>query len=230
MRKRRPVLPQGRRNSGRVCRLLGWNQPESLAIHEPIAAWRLSPDEFWRGIGAVELFDGELPFVALRVSRKLTARQIDEAKCRIAAKIGEFVFVGGWISPGEKAIRDLLLSDPRGKIVELLPSAMPHDYKVGSQWLEAIRDRRAAIIAKGNSEVEFSRAACLDLNAAARGIALGSQGQARESQGKPLLQDSWAANRAVGGAASRAVGGAAKRAGVWLGPVGRFTGRRLGRR
>ncbi len=162
---------------------LRWNQPGFLAIREPLAAWRLSTDEFWRGIGAVGLLDGEMPMVALRISRKLSARQIDEAKRRIAEKIGEFVFVGGWISPGEKAVRDLLLSDPRGKIIEILPSAMPHDYKVGSMWLEAIRDRRAAIIAKGNSEVEFSRAACLDLNAEAARI---SQGQARGSQGQAL--------------------------------------------
>ena len=162
---------------------LRWNQPEFLAIREPLAAWRLSTDEFWRGIGAVGLLDGEMPMVALRISRKLSARQIDEAKRRIAAKIGEFVFIGGWISPGEKAVRDLLLGDPRGKIIEILPSAMPHDYKVGSAWLEAIRDRRAAIIARGNSEVEFSRAACLDLNAAAAKI---SQGQARDSQGQAL--------------------------------------------
>lgn len=162
---------------------LRWNQPEFLAIHEPLSAWRLSTDEFWRGIGAVELLDGPLPMVALRISRKLSMRQIDEAVRRIEAKIGEFVFIGGWISPGEKAIRDLLLGDSRGKIVQILPSAMPHDYKVGSMWLEAIRDRRAAIIARGNSEVEFSRAACLDLNAAAARIA---QGQARESQGQAL--------------------------------------------
>ena len=154
---------------------LRWNQPEFLAIHEPLAAWRLSTDEFWRGIGAVELLNCETPMVALRISRKLSARQIDEAVRRIQAKIGDYVFIGGWISPGEKAIRDLLLGDPRGKIIEILPSAIPHDYKVGSMWLEAIRDRRAAIIAKGNSEVEFSRAACLDLNAEAAKI---SQGQA----------------------------------------------------
>lgn len=163
---------------------LRWNQPEFLAIHEPLAAWRLSTDEFWRGIGAVELLDGEMSMVALRISRKLSARQIDEAVRRIQAKIGEHVFVGGWISPGEKAVRDLLLGDARGKIVQILPSAMPHDYKVGSMWLEAIRERRAAIVAKGNSEVEFSRAACLDLNAEAAKIALGSQGQARGSQGQ----------------------------------------------
>ena len=162
---------------------LRWNQPEFLAIREPLAAWRLSTDEFWRGIGAVELLDGETPMVALRISRKLSARQIDEAKRRIMAKIGEYVFIGGWISPGEKAIRDLLLSDPRGKIVQILPSALPHDYEVGSMWLEAIRDHRAVIIAKGNSEVEFSRAACLDLNAEAAKIA---QGQAREPQGQAL--------------------------------------------
>ena len=160
---------------------LRWNQPEYLAIHEPLAAWRLSTDEFWRGIGAVELLNCETPMVALRISRKLSARQIDEAVRRIQAKIGDYVFIGGWISPGEKAIRDLLLGDPRGKIIEILPSAIPHDYKVGSMWLEAIRDRRAAIIARGNSEVEFSRAACLDLNAEAAKI---SQGQARDSQGQ----------------------------------------------
>lgn len=157
---------------------LRWNQPGFLAIHEPLAAWRLSPDEFWRGIGAVGLLDGELPCVALRISRKLTSRQIDEAVRRIAAKVGDYVFVGGWISPGEKAVRDLLLGDPRGKIVQILPSALPHDYKVGSMWLEAIRDRRAAIIARGNDEVEFSRAACLDLNAEAVKLAQGDRDRA----------------------------------------------------
>jgi len=48
---------------------------------------------------------------------------------------------------------------------------MPHDFKVGSLWLGAIRDRRAAIIARGNSEIEFSRAACLEVNAAAARVA-----------------------------------------------------------
>lgn len=171
---------------------LRWNQPAFLAIREPLAAWRLSTDEFWRGIGAVELLDGATPMVALRISRKLSARQIDEARRRIAAKIGEFVFIGGWISPGEKAIRDLLLGDSRGKIVQILPSAMPHDYKVGSMWLEAIRDRRAAIIARGNSEVEFSRAACLDLNAAAARISQGQALATGQRGGETAARAGWA--------------------------------------
>jgi hypothetical protein len=150
---------------------LRYNQPEFLAIHEPLAAWRLSTEEFWRGIGAVELLDGGTPFIALRISRKLSARQIGEAVVRIRRRAGDYVFVGGWISPAEKAVRDMLLAEPKGRIIQVLPSAMPHDYKVGSLWLGAIRERRAAIIARGNSEVEFSRAACLEVNGAAAGLA-----------------------------------------------------------
>ena len=150
---------------------LRYNQPEFLAIHEPLAAWRLSTEEFWRGIGAVDLLDCDKPFIALRISRKLSPRQVNEAVARIRRRVGDYIFVGGWISPGEKAVRDMLLNEPRGRIVQILPSAMPHDFKVGSLWLEAIRDRRAAIIARGNSEIEFSRAACLEVNATAVRVA-----------------------------------------------------------
>lgn len=147
------------------------NQPEFLAIREPLIARRLSPDEFWRGIGAVEMLDGDSPFIALRMSRRLDPRQIDEAVRRIRRKVGNYVFVGGWISPGEKAVRDMLLAESAGRIVQILPSAMSHEYNVGSMWLDAIRDHRAAIIARGNSEVEFSRAACLEVNEAAKMMA-----------------------------------------------------------
>ena len=162
---------------------LRYNQPEFLAIREPLSAWRLSVDEFWRGIGAVELLDGDAPFIALRISRKLSPRQIDEAVARIRRRAGDYVFVGGWISPGEKAVRDMLLAEPRGRIIQILPSAMPHDYKVGSLWLKAIRSRRAAIIARGNSEVEFSRAACLEVNEAAARIATIATGRIATASG-----------------------------------------------
>ena len=171
---------------------LRYNQPEFLAIREPLAAWRLSTEEFWRGIGAIELLDGDTPFIALRISRKLSARQVEEAVARIRHRAGDYVFVGGWISPGEKAVRDMLLAEPKGRIIQILPSAMPHDYKVGSLWLGAIRDRRAAIIARGNSEIEFSRAACLEVNEVAARVALAAQalasGQELAAQALPSGQ------------------------------------------
>ena len=122
-----------------------------------------------------------MPFIALRISRKLSPQQVNEAVARIRRRVGDYVFVGGWISPGEKAVRDMLLAEPKGRIVQILPSAMPHDFKVGSLWLGAIRDRRAAIIARGNSEIEFSRAACLEVNVAAAGLAAGLAAQALPS-------------------------------------------------
>ncbi len=117
------------------------------------------------------MLDCGTPFIALRISRRLSPRQVREAVARIRRRAGDYIFVSGWISPGEKAVREMLLNEPRGRIVQILPSAMPHDFKVGSMWLGAIRDRRAAIIARGNSEIEFSRAACLEVNAAAVGLA-----------------------------------------------------------
>ena len=67
--------------------------------------------------------------------------------------------------------------------MQILPSAMPHDYRVGSMWLEAVRDRRAAIIARGNSEAEFSRAACLEVNEVAVGLAAQAGGLAAQAGG-----------------------------------------------
>ena len=166
---------------------LRYNQPEFLAIREPLSAWRLSTEEFWRGIGTVELLDCDTPFIALRISRRLSSQQVMEAVARIRRRVGDYVFVGGWISPGEKAVRDMLLAEPAGRLVQILPSAMPHDYKVGSMWLEAIRSRRAAIIARGNSDVEFSRAVCLEVNETAVRIAAGVTTQALSSdQGKAV--------------------------------------------
>ena len=48
-------------------------------------------------------------------------------------------------------------------------------------WLEAVRDRRAAIIARGNSEVEFSRAACLEVNEVAAELAAQAGGMAAQA-------------------------------------------------
>jgi len=182
---------------------LRYNQPEFLAIREPLAAWRLSTEEFWRGIGAIELLDGDTPFIALRISRKLSQQQIGEAVARIRRRVGDYVFVGGWISPGEKAVRDMLLAEPKGRIIQILPSAMPHDYKVGSLWLGAIRDRRAAIIARGNSEIEFSRAACLEVNEAAVRVALAAQALASGQELAAQALPSGQGPAARGGAISR---------------------------
>lgn len=138
------------------------NHPEFLAIKEPIESPRLDGDDFWRGIGAVELLNEDRAMISLRISRRVTDIPAVVARCRKGAE--RFTFISGFISPGERAVLEMLLATPGAKFIKMLPSAMKHDYLPGSGFLPAIHDGRATIIARGNSEQEFDREACLDLN------------------------------------------------------------------
>ena len=126
---------------------------------------RLGRDEFWRGVGAVELLNTERIMVSLRVSRRATAGDIASLVARIEAKAGELVIISGFISPGERAVLAALLENPAAQFIKVSPAALPHDYSPPVTLMAAIADGRAAVIARGNSPEELSRAACLDLNA-----------------------------------------------------------------
>ena len=136
-----------------------------MALHEPIESPRIGRDEYWRGVGAVELLSEERPMVSLRVSRRCGDRDIAALTARLAAKAGEFTVISGFISAGERAILAALLANPKAKLVKVSPYALPHDYAPPVALMAAIAERRLAIIARGNSPEEISRAACLDLNA-----------------------------------------------------------------
>lgn len=136
-----------------------------MALHEPLKSPRLGLAEYWRGLGAVELLNGPRDLVSLRVSRRCSSSDIDALFNRIAAKAGELVVISGFISPGERAVLARLLELPEARIVKVSPYALAHDFAPGVGLMPAIAEERLAIIAKGNSPEEISRAACLDLNA-----------------------------------------------------------------
>ena len=163
-----------------------------MALHEPLKSPRLGQSEYWRGIGAVGLLEigdhggspaqeGELvgavqkkrpsaggdprPMVSLRVSRRCSAHDVSEVVRRITAKAGEFTVISGFISPGEREVLAALLANPAAKLIKVSPYALPHDYVPPVTLMPAIAEGRLAIIARGNSPEEISRAACLDYNA-----------------------------------------------------------------
>ena len=136
-----------------------------MALHEPLKSPRLGQSEYWRGIGAVELLCEDRPMVSLRVSRRCSERDIGAIVGRIAAKAGEFTVISGFISPGEREVLDALLANPSAKVIKVSPYALPHDYAPPVTLMPAISEGRLAIIARGNSPEEISRAACLDYNA-----------------------------------------------------------------
>lgn len=137
-----------------------------LHLVEPLESPLIAPGEYWRGIGALKVLDRTRPVVALRISRTNTEAQLAALLARIAPTTGKYTFISGFISAGERQVLDLLLKNADSQIIKVSPYALPHDYSPPVEWMAAIQDGRLAIIARGNSPEEISRASCLDLNAA----------------------------------------------------------------
>ena len=141
------------------------NRPTMLRIKEPLDSPRLDPSEYWKGVGNAALLEESNKIVSLRISRKLGENQLKVVKKRINGAIEQgFTLLSGFISPGEKLIRDICCLNKNAKFIRILQSMMPLAYKPESTYVEAFLENRYLEIAKGNEEVAFGRATCLDLN------------------------------------------------------------------
>ena len=155
------------------------NRPAVLRIKEPLDSPRLDPSEYWKGVGNTSLLEESNKIVSLRISRKLSENQLKDIEKRIKSAIEQgFTILSGFISPGEKLIRDFCCRDKNAKFIRILPSMMPLSYKPESAYVEAFLENRYLEIAKGNEEVTFGRAACLDLNEEIVKIATAGEGLA----------------------------------------------------
>lgn len=151
----------------------------ALRIREPLLSPRLDVGDYWKGVGNAALLDANERLVALRVSREVVAA--DEI-ARLVAKMSSaadkgWIVVGGFISKGEKAVRDMLCQRRGARLVKIRPSCIPNArFKPESAYVDAFAEGRCLEIGRGNDEVEFGRNACLDLNAEAVEIATAAQG------------------------------------------------------
>ena len=145
------------------------NMPGALAVHEPLDSPRLDPGEYWKGVGNVALLDPQLKLVSLRVSRKLaTPAAIAPVVARMENAVAKgYVIISGFISPGERAVRDMLCANEAARFIRILPSRISNEkpYKPESRYVAPFAEGRYLEIARGNEDVEFGRLACLDLNA-----------------------------------------------------------------
>lgn len=155
------------------------NRPEALRIREPLSSPRLDSNEYWKGVGNVALLEEENKIVSLRISRRLSAAQLKEMMGRIEKAIEKgYTILSGFISPGEKLVRDLCCRHQQARFIRMLPNQMPLDYKPESVYVEAFLANRYLEIAKGNEEIAFGRTACLDLNDEIVKIATAGEGLA----------------------------------------------------
>ena len=139
----------------------------SLRIIEPLLSSRLDPADWWKGVGNIRLLDNGEKIAALRVSRRVnTAKGIADVVARMEKAVEKgYVILSGFISPGEKAVRDMLCRNSNAKFIRILPSCIPNRrFRPESQYIEPFAQGRYLEIAKGNDEVQFGRGACLDLN------------------------------------------------------------------
>jgi hypothetical protein len=119
--------------------------------------------------------------VSLRVSREVASPEaIAEVVKRLEAAVDKgFVVISGFISKGERAVRDMLCRRPDARFVRILPSCIPNRrFKPESSYIEPFAEGRYLEIAQGNDETEFGRRACLDLNAEIIEIATSGEGLA----------------------------------------------------
>ena len=137
-----------------------------LRMIEPLASPLLPPNEYWRGIGDMEVLQTRRPTLALRISRTNTQAQLEAFLARLKPKLGEYAIISGFISAGERQTLDMLLASEDAQIIKVSPYALAHDYSPNVGWMKAIKEGRMAVIARGNSPEDISRLACLDLNAA----------------------------------------------------------------
>ena len=155
------------------------NRPAALRVIEPLDSPRLDRADYWKGVGNVSLLDEKNKIVSLRISRQVKGKQLEEAVERLETAIDKgFTVLSGFISPGEKLVRDLCCRRKDAKFIRILPSMMPLAYKPESVYVEAFLENRYLEIAKGNEEVEFGRAACLEYNEEIVKIATSGEGLA----------------------------------------------------
>ena len=154
---------------------LMYNRPECMRIREPLASIRLDADDFWKGMGNVSLLDADRKLLSLRVSR--ATRDIGKVVARMedAVRAG-YTILSGFISPGEVAVRDMLLNNQNATFIHVLPSCMKNGHRPDSRYLKPLEEGRFLELAEGNDETEFGRSACLRLNDEILKIACAGEG------------------------------------------------------
>ena len=150
----------------------------TLRIREPLSSPRLDMDDYWKGVGNTALLASDENIVSLRVSRKV--RDVAAVVARMENAVAKgWIVLSGFISPGEKAVFEMLCRRSDARFIRIRPSCIPNArYKPESALVAPFNDNRFLEIAKGNEEIEFNRNACIGLNDEIADIASATNGLA----------------------------------------------------
>ncbi len=150
-----------------------------LRIMEPLCSPRLCIGDYWKGVGNLTLLGEDAKMVSLRVSREVTSpAAIANLVRRLEAAVDKgYIVISGFISKGEKAVRNMLCRRTDARFVRVLPSCIPNRrFKPDSIYVEPFAEGRYLELGRGNDEIAFGRGACLDVNAEIIEIATAGEG------------------------------------------------------
>lgn len=139
-----------------------------LRVSEPLCSPRLAVGDYWKGVGNLVLLGCDVKMVSLRVSRKVASPEaIAKVVKRLETAVDKgYVVISGFISKGERAVRDMLCRRHDARFIRMLPSCIPNKrFRPESLYVEPFAEGRYLEIGRGNDEREFGRGACLDINA-----------------------------------------------------------------
>lgn len=152
-----------------------------LRVVEPLVSPRFAIGDYWKGVGNVALLSPNEKIVSLRVSREVAIpKEISAVVRRMESAVDKgYVIISGFISKGERAVRDMLCQRKDARFIRVLPSCLPNKrFKPESVYVAPFAQNRYLEIARGNDESEFGRRACLDLNEEIIEIAIAGEGLA----------------------------------------------------
>ena len=163
----------------------------ALRIFEPLSSPRLNLGDYWKGVGNLALLDPAQPMVSLRVSREIATQEaVSAVVARMERAVEKgYAVVSGFVSRGERAVRDMLCAKAGARLVHVRPSCIPNArFRPESAYVLAFAEGRCLELGKGNDEVAFGRLACLDVNAEIVEMAMAGNGLALYFKADGLYQ------------------------------------------